>query len=72
MSWLYVDDFSQLGIDAHGQPVIAPDYAFLVTLYRRAIAGDSPPGPAFYGTRFIQVHTEATCTIAIAASPWGG
>ncbi len=70
MAWLYVDEFSRLGIDAHGQPVMAPDYASLVTQYRIAIGGASAPGPMFNGqTRFIQYHNDAICSIAITASP---
>jgi hypothetical protein len=70
MAWLYVDEFSNLGIDAHGQPVMAPDYRYLLTQYRIAIGGASAPGPAFTGqTRFIQFHCDVICSIAIAASP---
>ncbi len=70
MAWLYVDEFSRLGIDSHGQSVMAPDYTYLVTQYRIAIGGGSTPGPAFNGqTRFIQFHCDAICSIAIAASP---
>lgn len=70
MAWLYVDEFSRLGIDAHGNPVMAPDYTYLLTQYRIAIAGSSAPGPTFGGaTKFIQFHCDAICSIAIAASP---
>ncbi len=70
MAWLYVDEFSQLGIDAHGTSVMAPDYTHLLAQYRIAIGGASAPGPAFSGaTRFIQFHCDAICSIAIAASP---
>ena len=70
MAWLYVDEFSRLGIDAHGQPVMAPDYTSLLTQYRIAIGGSSAVGPNFTGqTRFVQFHCDAICSIAIAASP---
>jgi hypothetical protein len=69
MAWLYVDEFSRLGIDAHGQAVMAPDYTYLLAQYRIAIGGSSAPGPAFTGqTRFIQFHCDAICSIAIAAA----
>jgi hypothetical protein len=70
MAWLYVDEFSRLAIDAHGNPIAAPDYSSLQTQYRIAIGGSSTPGPAFTGaTRFIQFHCDAICSIAITASP---
>jgi hypothetical protein len=70
MAWLYVDEFSRLGIDAHGNVIMAPDYTYLLTQYRIAIGGSSVPGPDFSGqTRFIQYHCDAICSVAIAASP---
>jgi len=70
LAWLYVDEFSDLGIDGRGNVVMAPDYTYLLTQYRIAIGGGSIPGPAFTGqTRFIQYHNDAICSVAIAASP---
>jgi hypothetical protein len=70
MAWLYVDEFSQLGIDSQGQPIMAPDYTYLLTQYRIAIAGGSAAGPNFTGaTRFIQFHCDAICSFAISPSP---
>jgi hypothetical protein len=70
MAWLYVDEFSDLGIDGRGQPIMAPDYTYLLTQYRIAIGGSSAPGPNFTGaTRFIQFHCDAICSIAITPSP---
>ncbi len=70
MAWLYVSEFSRTAIDAHGQPVAAPDYASLQVRYRIAIGGASAPGPVFTGaTRFIQFHCDVICSITIDVSP---
>ncbi len=70
MAWLYVDEFSRTGIDAHGQPVPAADYSSLLTQYRIAIGGASAPGPTFdSATRFVQFHCDVICSIAITVSP---
>jgi hypothetical protein len=70
MAWLYVVEFSRTAIDAHGQPVAAPDYTSRQARYRIAIGGSSAPGPNFTGaTRFIQFHCDTICSIEIDASP---
>ena len=69
MSTLYNTELSSLGVDASGQnilaPVMPPAAEQTVT-----ISGSTTPSAAFGGsTRFLQIHTDAICSIAFGTNP---
>jgi hypothetical protein len=69
MSTLYVTELSSLGVDASGQNIIAPVMppAAEQTV---SIGGSTAASAAFGGTtRFLQIHTDAICSIAFGTSP---
>jgi len=69
MSTLYVTEVTHLGVDASGQAIMAPSMppALEQTV---AIAGQSAASNAFGGTtRFVQIHTDAICSIAFGTNP---
>jgi hypothetical protein len=64
MATLYIAEVDRLGIDAHGVSVMAPHMPPIVE-QTLPIGGGSLPSAAFSGkTRFVQVHTDAICSIA--------
>jgi hypothetical protein len=69
MATLYIAEVDRLGIDAHGVSVMAPHMPPLAE-QTLAIGMSSVPSAAFGGkTRFLQVHTDAICSIAFGSSP---
>lgn len=65
MATLYVTEFSSM--PANGAQVM-PRPA--ITTQTVAIGGTSTPSSAFGAqTRYIRVHTDATCSTAISANP---
>jgi len=69
MAVLYIAEATRVAIDADGKAVQALDTPFLAT-QNPAIGGTSVQSNAFNAkTRFIEVHTDAICSIAIGADP---
>jgi hypothetical protein len=64
MSTLYVTEVTALGIDAGGQNIMAP--AMPPALEQTVpISGSSAASGPFGGTtRFVQLHTDAICSVA--------
>jgi hypothetical protein len=69
MSTLYIAEIAELGVDAHGVSVVAPVMPPVVE-QTLSIGGGSVPSAAFNGhTRFVQIHTDAICSLAFGPSP---
>jgi len=69
MSTLYIAEVAKLGIDSQGASIIAPQMPPLAEQTVN-IGGSTTPSAAFGGhTRFVQVHTDAICSIAFSPTP---
>lgn len=65
---VYIAEFESLPNIAGGQPQIASLPP--LTEQTRSVSGTSAQSSAFSAkTRFIQVHTDSICSIAVGASP---
>lgn len=69
MSTLYIAEVTALGIDAQGASIIAPKmppFAEQTVPISGATAASAP----FTGhTRFVQIHTDAICSLAFGQNP---
>jgi len=64
MAFLYVTEYSTLGLAFEGQFPSEPPLAD----YRIANAGASTAGPAFQpGTRYVRLHADSICSVVIGA-----
>jgi hypothetical protein len=69
MSTLYIAEVIALGLDAHGQTVLAPMMP-PVAEQTVVIGSGSVASAAFGGTtRFVRIHTDAICSIAFGSAP---
>jgi hypothetical protein len=69
MSTLYIAEIAELGVDSHGASVVAPVMP-PITEQTLSIGVGSVASAAFNGhTRFVQIHTDAICSLAFGASP---
>lgn len=68
MATLYIAEFESLPVMAGGQPQIAPVPP--IAEQTRSISGTSAQSSAFNtNTRFVQLHTDAICSIAFGSNP---
>lgn len=69
MSTLYITEIAAMGIDAAGQPIPAATMPPVVS--QTVPIGDSSVASAAFGgtTRFVQIDTDATCSLAFGANP---
>jgi hypothetical protein len=69
MSILYIAEVTHLGFDAGGQSIAAPKMPPIAE-QTVAIGMSSAASNPFSGhTRFVQIHTDASCSIAFGNSP---
>jgi hypothetical protein len=69
MSTLYIAEVTKLGIDAQGASIIAPQMPPIAE-QTVTIGMSSLPSEPFSGhTRFVQIHTDAMCSIAFSPTP---
>jgi hypothetical protein len=69
MTTLYIAEISALGIDAGGQAIAAANMP-PVTEQTVAIGDSSLASKPFGGsTRFVQISTDATCSLAFGVNP---
>ena len=69
MSTLYVTEYARLMFDVAGAAVAAP-YAPAVAEQNVPIGASSAQSSPFSGgTKFVQVHTDSICSIAIGPNP---
>lgn len=70
MATLYISEFTRIKIDAHGQPVMAPDWDSLVAEQFVAITGSSLQSAALNSaTTFVLQEVDAICSLAYGKSP---
>ena len=68
MALVFISEYRSVGHDFGNAPV--PDEGSLQAEYTVAIGAGSVQGAVFLpGTRFIRVHTDAVCSIALGANP---
>jgi hypothetical protein len=70
MSTLYIAEYEKLLVDAHGDVVLAPKAPPLVEqTVAIGLSSASAANPFTTRTRFIQVSTDTTCSIAFGPNP---
>lgn len=69
MATLYITELDDLPVDNMGRPIAAPKMP-PVAEQTKAIGGASAASNAFTTrTRFIQLHTDAICSVAFGDAP---
>lgn len=69
MATLYITELDRLPLDQMGRAVAAPMMPPIAE-QTKAIGGTSAASNAFdQRTRFIQIHTDAICSVAFGESP---
>jgi len=70
MATLYITEVDEVGLDANGQPIMAPVDPSLVPPYSMAITGASTQSQVFSNrTRYVELHCDAICSFAIDVNP---
>jgi hypothetical protein len=69
MATIYVSEHATMGIAANGVPQVASHPSLQAQSMAITAGSTTLPTPFTGATRFIRVHTDAICSIAIGSSP---